>query len=393
MLNVLFHHLAQRLACKSRRGTSFGSSATGLHGNGPAIAPVHAGPKSGPVGANCVTSPERIAAVVIAPASSVSGERSSARSRLTRRPWWQNEAVSFANPARGRPRQARAGLLLLVLAAFAGCGGGARAGSGEPAASASGDPGPIHVHGLGVDPADGALFVATHTGLFRVAPGASRAQRVGGRYQDTMGFAVVGPGRFLGSGHPDLQEKLPPFLGLIESRDAGRSWRPVSLLGDVDFHVLEAGGRHIYGYGSDFRSRTPRFLRSTNGGRRWERLEAPEPLIALAIDPGDPRSLVASGERRVHRSRDGGRSWSAVAAPAAGLLTWNAAGVFLVGGDGRVWRGSGPRGPWRAGGSIGGQPAALDEGRGRELLAALHDGTIKRSTDDGARWSIRSAPD
>jgi hypothetical protein len=33
------------------------------------------------------------------------------------------------------------------------------------------DPGPVHVHGLGVNPADGALFIATHTGLYRVDAG------------------------------------------------------------------------------------------------------------------------------------------------------------------------------------------------------------------------------
>jgi hypothetical protein len=27
------------------------------------------------------------------------------------------------------------------------------------------DPGPVHVHGLGINPADEALFIATHTGL------------------------------------------------------------------------------------------------------------------------------------------------------------------------------------------------------------------------------------
>ncbi len=63
----------------------------------------------------------------------------------------------------------------------------------------------------------------------------------------------------------------------------------------------------------------------------------------------------------------------------AGLLTWNDAGLFLAGGDGSVWRASGPDEPWRPAGSIGGRPAAFDEGRGRELLAALHDGTVKRS--------------
>jgi hypothetical protein len=52
-----------------------------------------------------------------------------------------------------------------------------------------------------------------------------------------MGFTVLGSGRFLGSGHPDLREArekgLPPLLGLIESQDGGRSWVPISLLGEA----------------------------------------------------------------------------------------------------------------------------------------------------------------
>ena len=70
-----------------------------------------------------------------------------------------------------------------------------------------------------------------------------------------MGFTVTGPDRFLGSGHPDGREGLPPFLGLIRSTDAGRTWERVSLLGKRDFHVLEAAGERIYGFGSGFESR------------------------------------------------------------------------------------------------------------------------------------------
>src|SRR5687767_322438 len=116
----------------------------------------------------------------------------------------------------------------VAAALVAGCGGDdSRRGPDSMAGPARiGDPGPVHVHGLGVNPADRALFIATHTGMFRVPEGERRAKRVADRYQDTMGFTVVGPDRFLGSGHPDGREKLPPFLGLIESRDAGETWKP-----------------------------------------------------------------------------------------------------------------------------------------------------------------------
>src|ERR671914_339504 len=112
------------------------------------------------------------------------------------------------------------------------------------------DPGPVHVHGLGVNPADDALFIATHTGLYRVDDGRRKAARVGDRLQDTMGFTIVGPDRFLGSGHPDLEEarekNLPPHLGLIESTDEGESWRSISLSGEADFHVLRFTGGRVY---------------------------------------------------------------------------------------------------------------------------------------------------
>jgi len=279
---------------------------------------------------------------------------------------------------------------LVVVAAFAGCGET----SSEPAAApASEDPGPVHVHGLGVDPADGSLFIATHTGLFRAGPNEARARRVGRSYQDTMGFTVVGPNRFLGSGHPDASGDLPPFLGLIASRDAGKTWDAIALQGEVDFHVLEANGRRIYGYGSDWETRQPRFLTSENGGRSWQPLQAPGSLISLAISPDDPRALVASSETGVFRSDDAGRSWAKVDAPAAGFVVWISDGLILVGLDGRVLRATDlTGGSWRPLGSIDAQPAAVDTGAGRELLVALHDGSVKRSVDGGATWDVRSSP-
>jgi hypothetical protein len=80
-----------------------------------------------------------------------------------------------------------------------------------------------------------------------MSPDASEPEPVGESHQDTMGFTIVGPNHFLGSGHPDNLSQ-PSLLGLIESKDSGSSWKPISLLGDADFHVLRAVGRRVYGY-------------------------------------------------------------------------------------------------------------------------------------------------
>ena len=262
--------------------------------------------------------------------------------------------------------------------------------SGVPAA----DPGPVHVHGLGVNPADGALFIATHTGLYRVEQGERKAERVGGRYQDTMGFTIVGPNRFLGSGHPDVNEarekNLPSRLGLIESTDKGESWQPISLSGEADFHVLRLAGERVYGYDAS----NDRLLVSSDRGRSWQELEKPGPLVDLAVDPGDGRRIVVASagglEDGLFESRDGGESWKRVS-EAVALLAWPGP-LYLVAGGGQVFvsRDGGRRLEHQ--GEIGGQPAALVAEGPRELYVALHDGTIKRSTDGGATWTVRSTP-
>ena len=299
-----------------------------------------------------------------------------------------------------RSTQAARGLLLfaaLVAIAIVVAGallwlsdGGEETFSGDPAA----DPGPVHVHGLGINPADNALFIATHTGLYRVEPGERKAERVGARYQDTMGFTIAGPNRFLGSGHPDLNEarekNLPSLLGLIESTDEGESWQPISLSGKADFHVLRFAGERVYGYDAS----NDRLLVSGDRGRTWNELERPGPLIDLAVDPlDDGRIVVASAgglEEGLFESRDGGESWKRVN-DVVGLLAWPDR-LYLIAGGGQVFA-SGDGGRRLEGrGELGGQPAALVAEGPSELYAALHDGTIKHSTDGGATWEVRSMP-
>jgi len=277
--------------------------------------------------------------------------------------------------------------LLLVVFVLAGCGGGEEEDVFEGVPLEQQDPGPVHVHGLGINPPDGALFIATHTGLFRVAPEASKAERVGDRKQDTMGFSVAGPDRFIGSGHPDLRDNLPPLLGLIESRDAGRTWEPVSLLGEVDFHVLRSLGKRVYG----FDSTSGRLLVSSDRGRSWTERSPPEPLLDLVPHPTRPTTLVASGSV-LYRSADSGANWSVLGGE-PGYLAWPRADrLYEVNGEGRVLISRDSGETWTPLGAVGGEPAAFLAVSARELYVALHDGTIEVSRDGGRSWSIRSRP-
>ncbi len=279
-------------------------------------------------------------------------------------------------------------LLFASGVALAGCGG--ESGSGPSPDFRVEDPGPVHVHGLGVNPADGALFIATHTGLFRSSVGETSSKRVGDRLQDTMGFTITGPDRFLGSGHPDGRDGLPPFLGLIRSGDAGRSWRPVSLQGKRDFHALQAAGTRVYGYGSDFKTRKAGLLVSADGGKTWSSRRAPEPLLSLSATPQEPDRLLAGGSRAVWRSDNGARTWTRLRGP-GGLVSSEQGNDYRVTADGSVAVSNDDGIRWRPQGRVGGQPAAF-QFSSDALYVALHDGTVKRSTDRGRTWRVRSRP-
>ena len=207
-----------------------------------------------------------------------------------------------------------------------------------------------------------------------------------------MGFTIVGADRFLGSGHPDVQtmqrQNLPPNLGLIESTDGGRTWTPISLLGQADFHVLRSRGDRVYG----FDSTNGRLLVSGDGGETWNQRPIPGPLIDLALHPRRPSQVMAATERGLITSADDGRTWRALGG-SVGLLAWpDPARLLLVDGVGQVHasRDSGRR--WSPIGNIGGQPAAFLAQAAQELYVALHDGTVKRSDDGGRSWEVRSAP-
>ena len=244
-----------------------------------------------------------------------------------------------------------------------------------------------HVHGLGIDPSDGALHVATHNGLYRM-PGDGPVERVSEGRHDYMGFTVAGADRFLASGHPapgtaEAAELDRPLFGLIESTDGGRTWEPISLSGEVDFHGLEAVHGNIYG----FDSTNGRFLVSTDGGSTWDE-RSNIPIGDLAVDPADEDRIVASTADGLAESTDGGRSWQLLDGPPVVFLDWHAErGLWGLDGQGTVHRLDG--GTWQAVEQLAGSPQALlvhDDG----VVAAVDDGsTVIHTSADGQDWTER----
>ncbi len=245
--------------------------------------------------------------------------------------------------------------------------------------------GVVHVHGLGLNPKDGTLYAATHTGLFHILADGT-AQRAADRYQDTMGFTVTGPDRFLASGHPDLEEMrqshLPPLLGLLESTDAGRTWRPLSLRGLADLHAIRALHGRIYAYNS-----TAGTLIVSEDRKAWD-TRSRIPLHDFVVSPAEPGLLLATGPTGLLRSSDGGRTWELLDAPVLSLLAWETPdtlwGVMLTG---AVYRSADVGMTWQQQGALAGPPAAL-LAADNVLYAALQSGGIYVSRDGGRNWQL-----
>ncbi len=283
-------------------------------------------------------------------------------------------------------------LLLLATVAsttiLAACGGDdpTLAGSGNDSA-VSQDRGAAleHIHGLGAGE-DGRLFIAAHNGLFSAAEGETTPSQVSEHSQDIMGFSLIDEDRFIGSGHPAPDQDLPPHLGLIESRDGGKTWKSVSLLGEADFHALESAGKKVYGYDG----LSGRLMVSSDGGRTWQSRTPPTGIFDLAVDPRNNSRVVASSEQGLLISQDAGASWRRLPPDAPGLVAWSTTDdeLYLIDGGGTVLVSEDAGRKWRNRGNVGGQPVAFIAS-GPDLYAALADGTVMHSDDGGDGWTVR----
>lgn len=238
-----------------------------------------------------------------------------------------------------------------------------------------------HIHGLGIDPADGTVYAGTHYGLFRIDEDGG-AIRVADRVQDYMGFTVAGPARFLASGHPGEGQGGPGSVGLIESTDAGESWAERSLSGEADFHALEYRHGKVYG----LNAMTGQLLVSDDM-KSWREL-ARLKIADFAVSPEDEDTLVATTQEGLTITTDGARSFQVVeGAPLMVFVSWAEDGMLAgVTPDGVVYTSTDPTGSWTKRASLGGQPEALTVTSATDVYAAAN-ATVLRSTDGAATFT------
>lgn len=296
------------------------------------------------------------------------------------------------------------GTLLTVAPALAltACGDSSRRASTAAASKPLIETGrPPLITGLAIDPTDHSILLATNVGLYRidsdgkaVRPIEAHAAESGadgpfGERVSSLAFAA--PHRLLGSGHPNrVVDRLPPFLGLLESRDGGRSWKGIARTGFSDLHVLLVAGASVYAFDTTLGG----VVVSSDGGRTFAERTAPEgpTVIDMAVDPGDGRYILASTPAAIFASSDQGNSWHRLARATEARLSWSSAGLFRADSDGAVRRSEDRGRNWAAVGKLPGSPGKLVQAGGGELYAALNDARILRSTDGGREWKPVFSP-
>lgn len=270
-------------------------------------------------------------------------------------------------------RRAFPALLGLVLA-LAGLGVGA---------AAAELPGTPDYHSLLVSPADARqLVLGTHEGLFRSRDGGRTWARAELGGKDAMNLARSGPRTMWAAGHnvlarsvdggaswQDVRPEGLPSLdlhgfaadprspqslyaavageGLYRSRDGGRSFSLVSRAvgGSVFGLAVLRDGTILAG---DVKRQL--ILTSRDGGKTWTGA-ARASILGLAVNPGDPKLVLASGPGVV-RSVDGGRTWKQVLRLDAdtGPIAWapgNPKIAYVVAFDRTLYRSGDGGATWR----------------------------------------------
>ena len=141
-----------------------------------------------------------------------------------------------------------------------------------------------HIHQVKV--VEKKVFVLTHEGLYELVS-KNNMKLIGKDKIDVMGFTTLGK-TLVASGHPAKGSKAPNPIGLLKSIDGGSTWRAVSLVGKVDFHLLEGARSELYGADSQ----SGNLMHSPDSGKTWKYLGT-NTFTDIAVSPKMPGMAIA----------------------------------------------------------------------------------------------------
>ena len=198
-----------------------------------------------------------------------------------------------------------------------------------------------HVHGLAYSADGKQLMIPSHHGLAIYRDG--KWSKAPGPEHDYMGFSATARNVY-SSGHPAPRSGLLNPLGLIRSRDGGKTWERLGLEGETDFHLLAAGWNtnaiYVWNPAPSSRLSTAGLHFTLNDGSTWKRASMRGlggELRALAAHPDEAAVLAVATSGGLYLSPDSGEQF-AKAAGGEGLSV-----LFDLNGT-EVWYGSFERG-------------------------------------------------
>jgi photosystem II stability/assembly factor-like uncharacterized protein len=175
-----------------------------------------------------------------------------------------------------------------------------------------------HVHGLAYSSDGQQLLVPSHHGLAVYADG--RWSKAEGPAHDYMGLSATRDALY-SSGHPASGSGLADPLGLIKSRDGGKTWQQLGFAGESDFHTMATSyaTNAVYVANRDANSRMSRsgIHYTLNDGLTWQRAADKGRgyfLHTLAVHPTDPAVVAAGTDQGLYLSRNSAESFEPLVA-------------------------------------------------------------------------------
>ena len=258
-----------------------------------------------------------------------------------------------------------------------------------------------HVHGLAYSADGKQLMIPSHHGLAIYRDG--KWSKAPGLEHDYMGFSATARNVY-SSGHPAPRSGLLNPVGLIRSRDGGKTWEKLGLEGETDFHLLSAGWNtnaiYVWNPAPSSRLKAAGLHFTLDDGRTWRRSDARGlggELRALAAHPDEAAVLAVATSDGLYLSPDSGEQFAKAAGGGEGLSV-----LFDLNGT-EVWYGSFERGAKLtrvslSGGSrvtVGLPPLSRDAvayiaqnpAERLEYAIATFERSVYRSKDAGRTWS------